>query len=223
MNLSELNPFWLTLITATISTVLILPPGILLAWLLARKKFPLKSLVETVASLPLIMPPVATGLILLKLLGRRGAIGTIFHDLFQSEIVFTWRAVVAAMAVMSFPFIVRTARVAFEEVSLRYEQVARTLGSGPWRVFRSITLPLATRGIVAGCALAFGRAIGEFGATVLVAGNIPGKTSTLSVSIYFLIQLGQDREALNLVLVSLIPCFLSLYFSEIVLRKKRES
>jgi len=220
MTLSELNPLWLTLTTASISTLLILPPGLCLAWLLARKNFPLKSLVETLASLPLIMPPVATGLLLLKLLGKKGIVGKIFEGLFQSEIVFTWRAVVAAMAVMSFPFIIRTARVAFEEVNLRYEQVARTLGSGPWRIFRSITLPLAKRGIIAGSALAFGRAIGEFGATILVAGNIPGKTSTLSVSIYSLIQLGQDRAALELVLVSLIPCFISLYISEIVLRKK---
>src|SRR5262245_50761735 len=114
MSLSELDPFWLTLMTAFISTLLILPPGLILAWLLARKSFPLKTLLETIASLPLIMPPVATGLVLLKLLGKRSSIGSWFHDLFQSEIVFTWRAVVIAMAVMSFPFIVRTARVAFE-------------------------------------------------------------------------------------------------------------
>jgi len=222
MSPSEVDPFWLTLTTAFISTLLILPPGLFLAWLLARKNFPLKSFVETIVSLPLIMPPVATGLVLLKLMGKRGPLGMLFHELFRSEIVFTWRAIVAAMAVMSFPFIVRTARVAFEEVNTRFEQVARTLGSGPWRVFRSITLPLAARGIVAGSALAFGRAIGEFGATVLVAGNIPGKTATLSVSIFYLIQLGQDRLAFHLVVLSLAPCFVLLYLSEVFLRKRKD-
>jgi molybdate transport system permease protein len=221
MNEQELDALLLTIATALFSTLLILPPGLLIAWLLARKTFRFKSLVETFVSLPLILPPVATGLVLLKLLGNRGVLGKWFHAVFGTEIVFTWRAVVAAMAVMSFPFIVRTARVAFEEVNPRFEQVARTLGSGPWRVFRTVTLPLASRGIIAGCALAFGRAIGEFGATVLVAGNIPGKTTTLSVSIFYLIQLGRDAEAFRFVLFSLIPCFVALWLSEFVLRKRR--
>jgi molybdate transport system permease protein len=219
-NMTELeqSAFLLSVGTASLSTVLILPPGLLVAWILARKRFVFKSFVETIVSLPLIMPPVATGLVLLKLLGRHGWIGNFFHQLFGTDIVFTWKGVVAAMAVMSFPFIVRTSRVAFEEVNPRFEQVARTLGSGSWRVFRNITLPLAKRGIIAGSALAFGRAIGEFGATVLVAGSIPGKTATLSVSIFHLIQLGQDREAFHFVLLSLIPCFLALWLSEIILR-----
>jgi molybdate transport system permease protein len=221
MNDLETSALLLTVSTACASTLIILPPGLLIAWVLARKNFPLKSLVETIVSLPLLMPPVATGLVLLKLLGRRGFVGQIFHQLFQADIVFTWRAVIAAMAVMSFPFIVRTARVAFEEVNPRLEQVARTLGSSPWNVFRRITMPLATRGIVAGCALAFGRAMGEFGATVLVAGNIPGKTATLSVSIFYLIQLGQDALAFRFVLLSLIPCFLSLWISEFILRRRK--
>jgi molybdate transport system permease protein len=221
MSDQEISTVLLSLAAASVSTLLILGPGLLVAWLLARKTFPFKSVVETVVSLPLIMPPVATGLVLLKLLGNRGIFGKLFQQLFGAEIVFTWRAVIAAMAVMSFPFIVRTARVAFEEVNPRFEQVARTLGSGPWRVFRTITLPLASRGIIAGCALAFGRAIGEFGATVLVAGNIPGKTATISVSIFYLIQLGRDTEAFRFVLFSLIPCFLALWLSEFVLRKRK--
>jgi molybdate transport system permease protein len=221
MSQHEINALFLSLATASASTLLILGPGLLVAWLLARKTFPFKSVVETIVSLPLIMPPVATGLVLLKLLGNRGVFGKVFQELFGAEIVFTWRAVIAAMAVMSFPFIVRSARVAFEEVNPRFEQVARTLGSGPWRVFRTITMPLAFRGIIAGCALAFGRAIGEFGATVLVAGNIPGKTATLSVSIFYLIQLGRDAEAFRFVLLSLIPCFLALWFSEFLLRKRK--
>jgi molybdate transport system permease protein len=221
MHPDELTALLLTVATASFSTILILPPGLLVAWILARKSFPLKSFVETVVSLPLIMPPVATGLVLLMLLGRRGWVGRFFYDVLETDIVFTWRAVVAAMAVMSFPFIVRTARVAFEEVNTRFEQVARTLGSSPWKVFRTITLPLAFRGIVAGCALAFGRAMGEFGATVLVAGNIPGKTATLSVSIFYLIQLGHDSDALRLAALSLIPCFIALWISERVLRKRK--
>ena len=221
MNDLETSALLLTVSTACVSTLIILPPGLLIAWVLARKSFPFKSVVETIVSLPLLMPPVATGLVLLKLLGRRGFVGQIFHQLFQADIVFTWRAVIAAMAVMSFPFIVRTARVAFEEVNPRLEQVARTLGSSPWNVFRRITMPLATRGIIAGCALAFGRAMGEFGATVLVAGNIPGKTATVSVSIFYLIQLGQDALAFRFVLLSLIPCFLSLWISEFILRRRK--
>ena len=221
MNDLETSALLLTVSTALVSTLIILPPGLLIAWVLARKNFPFKSLVETIVSLPLLMPPVATGLVLLKLLGKRGLVGHLFHQLFQTDIVFTWRAVIAAMAVMSFPFIVRTARVAFEEVNPRLEQVARTLGSTPWKVFRRITMPLATRGIIAGCALAFGRAMGEFGATVLVAGNIPGKTATLSVSIFYLIQLGQDALAFRLVLLSLIPCFLALWMSEFILRRRK--
>ena len=221
MNQQEFDALVLSITTALLSTLFILPPGLFIAWLLARKAFPLKSVVETVVSLPLVMPPVATGLILLKLLGSRGILGKLFQQVFGAEIVFTWRALIAAMAVMSFPFIVRTARVAFEEVNPRFEQVARTLGSGRWRVFQKITLPLASRGIIAGCALAFGRALGEFGATVLVAGNIPGKTATLSVSIFYLIQLGRDAEAFRFVLLSLIPCFLALWFSEVILRKRK--
>jgi molybdate transport system permease protein len=217
----ELDAFWLSVKAAFGATLLILPVGLPVAWILARKSFPLKTVLETILSLPLILPPVATGLLLLKLAGRKGVLGRLFHQLFESDIVFTWRGVILAMGVMSFPFIVRTSRVAFEEVSPRLEQVARTLGSRPWKVFHSITLPLAARGIVAGSALAFGRALGEFGATILVAGNIPGKTATVSVSIYYLIQVGQDRAALQLVLLSMVPAFLSLWISEIFLRSRK--
>lgn len=196
-----------TLGTAALSTLLIFPFGIALAWVLARKAWPGKSLVETVVSLPLVMPPVATGLILLNLLGRRGPIGEAVKALFGTEIVFTWKAVVAAMAVMSFPFLVRTVRLAFEEINPRLEQVARTLGAGPWRVFLTITLPLAARGLVAGAVWAFARALGEFGATILVAGNIPWRTTTISVAIYSDIQLGQEDHAYQLLLVSAILAF----------------
>lgn len=202
--------FWM----AVLATVAILPFGVALAWFLARKSWPGKAIVETLVALPLVMPPVATGLILLKLLGRKGPIGSFLHGHFDLDLVFTWRAVVAAMAVMSFPLLVRGARIAFETVNPRLEQVATTLGASPLRVFVTVTFPLAIRGIIAGSVLAFARALGEFGATILVAGNIPGKTTTISVSIYSDIQLGHDSDAFRLLAVSVILAFAAVWTSE---------
>ncbi len=213
MTSDDLQVIGLTLGSATLSTLLIFPFGVALAWLLARKTFPGKSLVETFIALPLVMPPVATGLILLNLLGRRGPIGQFVQNVFGTEIVFTWKAVVAAMAVMSFPFLVRTVRLAFEEINPRLEQVARTLGANRTRVFFTITLPLAARGIIAGIVWAFARAIGEFGATVLVAGNIPGRTTTISVQIYSDIMLGDEGHAYELLGVSVVLAFVAILVS----------
>ncbi len=212
---------WFTMGVAALSTLLILPFGLLLAWLLARRDWPGKPVVETLVALPLVMPPVATGLLLLKLLGRRGPLGGWLEAHPGWEIIFTWRGVVAATAVMSFPLLVRTARVAFEGVNPRLEQVARTLGAGPWRVFATVTLPLAARGLVAGALLAFARALGEFGATIMVAGFIPGKTATLALSIYHLVQLGRDDEALALLAVSVAIAFGAVWASEWFLRRKK--
>src|SRR3954471_22687982 len=211
---------WFTAGVALLSTGLILPFGIALAWLLARRDWPGKSIVETLVALPLVIPPVATGLVLLKLLGRRGILGGWFERNLGLEIVFTWRGVVIATAVMSFPLLVRTARVAFENVSPRFEQVARTLGAGPWRVFTLITLPLAYRGLVAGALLAFARALGEFGATIMVAGFIPGQTATLALSIYHDVQLGRDHEALALLGISVAIAFAAVWASEFILRRR---
>jgi molybdate transport system permease protein len=202
--------FWM----AVVATLVILPPAVVLAWFLARKSWPGKAIAETLVALPLVMPPVATGLILLKLLGRKGPVGRFLHSHFDLDVVFTWRAVVAAMAIMSFPLLVRGARIAFEAVSPRLEQVAATLGASSFRIFLTITLPLAMRGIIAGSVLAFARALGEFGATILVAGNIPGKTTTLSVSIYNDIQLGHDTTAFRLLVVSVILAFAAVWTSE---------
>ena len=210
---------WFTAWVAVVSTLCILPPGLALAWLLARCEWPGKSIVETLVALPLVMPPVATGLLLLKLLGRRGVLGHWLETSLGIEVVFTWKAVVVATAVMSFPLLVRTARVAFENVSPRVEHVARTLGAGPWRVFWTITLPLARSGVIAGAVLAFARALGEFGATVMVAGFIPGKTETLSLSIYHLVQLGRDSEALVLLSIAVVLAFGAVWFSERMLRR----
>lgn len=209
-----------TLGIALLSTLLILPGGVALGWLLARRAWPGKALVETLVALPLVIPPVATGLILLKLFGRRGPIGGVLSETFGLEIVFTWKAVVLATAVMALPLLVRSARVAFEEVPVRLEGVARTLGAGPWRVFFTITVPLARRGLLAGCVLAFARALGEFGATVMIAGMIPGETITLALGIYHEVQLGNDQAALGLLAVSVALAFGALAASEWLLRRK---
>jgi molybdate transport system permease protein len=211
---------WLTLGVAVLSTAAILPLGIGLAWLLARPGWRGKSVVETLVALPLVMPPVATGLILLRLLGRRGAIGYWLEEKLGIEIVFTWKAVVIALGVMSFPLLVRTARVAFQEVNPRLEQIARTLGAGEWRVFFTVSLPLAGRGIAAGTLLAFARALGEFGATIMVAGNIPGRTSTIALSIYQNVLLGHDDAAFRLLAVSVAMAFAAVWTSEYLMRRR---
>jgi molybdate transport system permease protein len=205
---------WFTLWTSTLSLALILPPGVALAWLLARKEWPGKSAVETLVTLPLVVPPVATGLVLLRLLGKRGLLGGWMDRTFGLEIVFTWRAVVIATGVMAFPLLVRTARVAFEGVNPRLEQVARTLGAGPWRVWRTITLPLAARGLAAAAVLAYARGLGEFGATVMVAGFIPGGTVTLALSIYQEVNLGRDDRAWPLLAVSVALAFVTVWIAE---------
>jgi molybdate transport system permease protein len=211
---------YFTLGVSVLSTLLILPGGILLAWLLARPRWMGKSLVETLVALPLVLPPVATGLILLRLFGRRGLLGAFLEKSLGVEIVFTWRAVVIALGVMSFPLLVRTSRVAFEEVNPRLEEIARTLGAGEARIFFTLALPLAARGIVAGTLLAFARALGEFGATIMVAGNIPGQTSTIALSIYQYVQLGQDSAAFKLLGVSVLMAFAAVWISEFILRRR---
>jgi molybdate transport system permease protein len=210
----DLGIVFFSLRMAALATLAILPPGLAIAWALARKKWRGKSLVETLVALPLVMPPVATGLLLLVLFGRRGAIGSWLHAI-GIDVVFTWRAVVLAMMVMSFPLLVRAARTAFEEVNPRFEDLARTLGASEARVFATITLPLAARGIAAGLLLSFARALGEFGATILVAGNIPGRTSTISVSIYNLVQLGRDGEAMRLLAFSVVAAFAAVWLAEL--------
>jgi len=213
---------WIVAFTAgvaALSTLVILPFGVALAWYLARHRFPGKALVETLVTLPLVMPPVATGLILLKLLGRRGPLGAPLHEWLDLDVVFTWRGVVVAMAVMSFPFLVRTARVGFERVDPLLEKSSRTLGAGPLWTFFRVTLPLASGGVAGGTLLAFARALGEFGATILVAGNIPGRTTTLSVAIYNLVQLGKDGAAFRLLAWSVVLAFAAVWTSEAFLRR----
>jgi len=219
MNADEWQILGFTLRTAALALLLILPPGIALGWLLARRSWPGKTLIETLAALPLVLPPVATGFVLLRLFGRRGLLGAPLHERLGLDVVFTWRGVVVAMAVMSLPLLVRASRVAFEGVETRLEDVARTLGAGELRVLATITLPLAARGLLGGALLAFARALGEFGATIVVAGNIPGRTTTLALAIFQRIQLGEDGAALRLMAAAVVVAFAAVWLGEVLLRR----
>lgn len=201
-----------TVLTALLATALVLPPAIAAGWLLARRVFPGKTLVETLVSLPLVLPPVATGLLLLWLFGRRSPVGRAL-DAIGLEVVFTWKAVVIAMMVISFPLVARSVRAGIEQVDRRFEDIASTLGAGSFRVFRTITLPLAARGIIAGAILGFSRALGEFGATIMVAGAIPGRTQTLAVGIYTFVETGREDAAWGLLVVSALLAFGAIYLS----------
>ena len=183
-----------TVVMALLATALTLPLAIAAGWVLARHSFPGKALVETLVSLPLVLPPVATGLMLLWLFGRRSPVGQAL-DAVGIEVVFTWKAVVIAMMVVSFPLVARSVRSGIEQVDRRYEDLAATLGATPVRILRTVTLPLASRGIIAGAMLGFSRALGEFGATIMVAGAIPGRTQTLAVGIYTFVETGREEAA----------------------------
>jgi molybdate transport system permease protein len=211
-----------SLAVALASTVAILPFGIALAWLFARREWPFKSIVETIVLLPLVMPPVSTGLILLKIFGRRSPVGQWLYDR-GIEIVFNWKGVIVAMAVMSFPLLVRSVRTSIAEVNPRLEQIAATLGASGLRIFFLITIPLAYKGIVAGALLAFARALGEFGATILLAGNIPGKTQTLSLAIFTFVQTGKDAEAYVLLGITIALAFVFVWSSEWLVRVEKRT
>jgi molybdate transport system permease protein len=207
-----MNPWQITgftLATAGAATLLMLPPGVLLAWVLARGRFRGRVVLETLLSLPLVMPPVATGLVLLMLVAPRGPLGSLLARL-GLEIVFTWKAVVLAMTVMGLPLLVRTVRAGIEQVDPRFEAAAAMLGAGPLRVFVTITVPLAAPAVAAGAMLGFARALGEFGATIMIAGSIPGSTRTLAVAIYSLAETGRDGEAAMLVGISAAIAFVAL-------------
>jgi len=208
-----------TLRIAALSTLLLLGPGIAAALVLARYRGPGKGALETVLSLPLVLPPTAVGILLLEALGRRAVVGR-WLAARGIEIVFTWKAVLLATMVMSFPLFVRSARTALEEIDPRLVGIARTLGCSPARAFLRVTLPLAWRGLLAGAVLAFSRALGEFGATVMVAGNIPGRTQTLALAIFSYNQTGHDERALRLVAVTVVLAFAALWSAEWIVRRR---
>jgi molybdate transport system permease protein len=211
-----------TLRVAALATLLLLPPGIAAGLLLARYRGPGKSALETILSLPLVLPPTAVGILLLEALSRRHAPGA-WLAARGVEVLFTWKAVLLATAVMSFPLLVRSARTAFEEVDPRLVGIARTLGSTPAGAFLRVTLPLAWRGLLAGTVLAFARALGEFGATIMVAGNIPGRTQTLALAIFHRHQTGRDEAALTLVGITVALAFVALFAAERVTRRRERA
>jgi len=207
-----------TLRVSLVATLLVAPLGIALGSVLARRSFRGKSLVETFVALPLVLPPTAIGYLLLSLFARSGILGERTLG-FDPGVLFTWRAAVLASAVVALPLVARTARTAFEEVDPRLELMARSLGLSRTRTFLGVTLPLARRGLLAAVALGFGRALGEFGATVIVAGNIPGRTQTLALAIFSEIQLGDTEAALRLVAITVAVAFVLMACVERLLRR----
>jgi molybdate transport system permease protein len=196
----------LSLQVAGWATAITLVLGVAVGYLLARARFPGRDLLDTLLTLPMVMPPTVLGYYLLVLLGRRSAFGAWLHDSFGINLIFTWQGAVIAASVVAFPLVFKPARAAFEAVDGQLEQAARVLGVSEAGVFFRVTLPLAWRGIMAGVLLAFARALGEFGATLMVAGSIPGKTQTLSIAVYEAVQAGQDDTANLLVLITSALC-----------------
>ena len=205
----------LSLRVAAVSTVIALPFGIIIAMLLARGSFWGKSLLDAVVHLPLVLPPVVTGYLLLISLGRRAPLGAFLADHFGIVFSFRWTGAAVACGVMAFPLLVRAIRLSIEAIDRRFEDAAATLGANRGWTFITVTLPLALPGIIAGMMLAFARALGEFGATITFVSNIPGETQTISAAIYSLIQVpGGDADALKLVVISVVICVAALLASE---------
>jgi len=212
---TEWTAILLSLRVASVATLVATPIGIGLAWLLARRDFWGKSLLDALVHLPLVLPPVVTGYLLLLALGRRGFLGEFLADHLGIVFAFRWTGAALACGVMSFPLLVRPIRLSIEAVDQKLEQAAETLGAMPWQVFFTVTLPLALPGVLAGMVLGFAKAIGEFGATITFVSNIPGETQTISSAIYSLIQTPDgDTAALRLVVVSIVIAVAALIGAE---------
>ncbi len=218
----ELEALGLSLKVSFWAVLVSLPFGIAVAWLLARRDFPGKLLLDGLVHLPLVVPPVVVGYLLLVTLGRRGPVGAWLHDSFDITLIFTWRGAAVAAAVMAFPLMVRAIRLGIEAVDRRLETAARTLGAGRSRVFVTVTLPLALPGILSGIVLAFARCLGEFGATITFVSNIPGETRTLPVAIYSVLQApGGEAAAARLTVISVVLALVALAVSELLSRRVR--
>jgi molybdate transport system permease protein len=212
---TEWTAILLSLRVATVATLVATPLAIAVAWLLARREFWGKALLDAVVHLPLVLPPVVTGYLLLLTFGRRGAVGAWLAEHLNLVFAFRWTGAALACGIMSFPLLVRPIRLSIEAVDRRLEQAAATLGAAPWRVFLTVTLPLALSGVLAGMVLGFAKALGEFGATITFVSNIPGETQTISSAIYALIQTPDgDAAALRLVVVSILIATVALMASE---------
>ncbi|MEZ5063636.1 MAG: molybdate ABC transporter permease subunit [bacterium] len=215
----EREALLLSIRVGLVATLVILPPGVALGWLLARREFRLRTIVDALLTLPLVLPPVVTGWILLVLFGTQGVLGAPLARL-GLHVAFTWKAAALASAALAFPLLVRTVQVAIASVDVRLEEAARTLGASPLRVFWSVTLPLASRGVIAGAVLAFARSIGEFGATISFAGNVPGQTRTLPLAIWSELQVpGAEAAAARLVALSVALAVVALVAAEVIRRR----
>lgn len=213
----------LSLKVSTLAVICSLPLGILFAWILVRCEFPGKALLDSVIHLPLVLPPVVVGYLLLIAMGRRGFIGEWLYNWFGFSFAFSWRGAALASAVVAFPLMVRAIRLALEAVDTRLEQAARTLGAGRWRVFFTITLPLTMPGIIVGTVLGFARSLGEFGATITFVSNIPGETRTIPLAMYTLIETpGAEGAAARLCVIAIVLALASLLISEWLARWGRK-
>jgi molybdate transport system permease protein len=220
---SELSILWLSLKVALFCVALILVPAIAVAWVLARKSFFGKSLLDSLVHLPLVLPPVVPGFLLLLLLGNQGLIGKYLHNIFGISLAFTWIGAVVASAVMAFPLMVRSTRLSISHVDRGLEIAAQSLGAHPMKVFFTITLPLAMPGIITGLILAFSRSLGEFGATITFVGNIENETRTLPLAIYSYTQIPDgDLPALRLVILSMVLALGALMISDKLERKANQ-
>ncbi len=218
----ELEALSLSLRVAGVAVAASLIPGVAIGWLLARYRFPGKSLLDGLVHFPLVAPPIVIGYLLLVTLGRRGVVGSWLYENFGVSFGFSWRGAAVAAGVVGFPLLVRSVRLSVEAIDRRLEVAASTLGACPWRSFVTITLPLMSPGILAGMTLAFARALGEFGATISFVSNIPGETRTLPLAIYAQLQIpGGEAAAGRLMLVSLFLAFAALIVSEIFSRTLR--
>ena len=223
LSFSEFQVLALSLQVAALGTLIGLPIALWIGWLLAKSSIRGKPVLDTLVSFPLVLPPVVTGYFLLLLLGRNGPIGGLLHSLFGVDVVFTWVAAALAAGLVAMPLMVRTIEVALSGVDPRMELAARSLGAGPLRTFFSITVPLAYRGILAAALLAFARGLGEFGATIVVAGNIPGRTQTIPLFIYNRLQVGDDAAAVRLIVACLVLALLSLSVHQRLVRRSAAS
>lgn len=213
-------PLVLTLKVACWATLFATAFGVLVAHTIARSRFPGRDLLDAAMTLPMVMPPTVLGYYILVLVGRRGSIGSWLDSTFGITLIFTWQGAVIASAIVAFPLVYKAAATAFEGVDPQYEQAARVLGKSEWAVFLRVTLPLAWRGILAGSMLGFARALGEFGATLMVAGSLPGRTQTLSIAVYEAVQAGKDDVANFLVIVTSVVCITILVASGRILRPR---
>lgn len=219
----EIEAILLSLKVAAVAVTFSLPVGIFVAWLLARCQFRGKAILDSIVHLPLVLPPVVIGYLLLVLMGKQGVIGEWLFKWFGISFSFNWKGAALAAAVVAFPLMVRSIRLALEAVDMKLEQAARTLGAGFWRVMFSVTLPLAFPGILAGIVLAFARSLGEFGATITFVSNIPGETRIIPLAMYTLIQMpGKEAEAARLCVISILLSFAALLISEWLIRRSRK-